>query len=265
MTLVLPKLFSTPSPNYSSRGGRKITRIVVHDCEGSYEGSIAWFMQTRSRVSAHYVLSEDGARATRMVAEANKAWHACDANPWSIGVEAAGYQAKGYGAPEWRALANITAFLLRKYGLPCAWTKDSVGGAGFCSHYDLGAFGGNHDDPTTDAAVWAAFVTRVQDAYGEDMPASWSPGGDAPAPAAPAGFTPSGDARHDQRHGSLEWAQIELNALGFATPPLIVDGIEGDATRAAARRFQIKAGFVGDDVDGIVGPKTITALEAATA
>ena len=262
MTLVLPKLFATPSPNYSSRGGRRITRIVVHDCEGSYAGSISWFMQARSRVSAHYVLDVDGARATRMVAEANKAWHACDANPWSIGIEAAGYEAKGFGAPEWQALANIVAFLLRKYGLPCVWAKDTIGSPGFCSHYDLGAFGGNHDDPTTDSAVWAAFVKRVQDAYAQDMPASWAPGDAAPAAAAPAAFTPSGDARHDHEVGSLEWAQLELNALGIPTTPLIVDGIEGDATRAAVKAFQRARGIA---VDGIVGPETIAALKALEA
>jgi peptidoglycan hydrolase-like protein with peptidoglycan-binding domain len=95
------------------------------------------------------------------------------------------------------------------------------------------------------------------------MPASWEAGEAAPAPAAPAGFAPSGDARCGHAVGSLEWAQTELNALGIPTVPLVVDGIEGSATRAAVRQFQIKAGFLGADVDGIVGPKTIAALEKA--
>src|ERR1700744_1438163 len=111
--LVLPTLTWTASPNYSSRSGQKVRLIVVHDCEGSFAGSVSWFAMARSQVSAHIVLSEDGLKAVQMVAWGNKAWHSCDVNSFSEGIEAAGFAAKGLGAPEWAALAAIVAFRLR--------------------------------------------------------------------------------------------------------------------------------------------------------
>ena len=64
--------------NFSSRGGKTVTMIVVHDCEGNYDGSIGWFAMPRSRVSAHIVLSDDGTEATQMIAWRDKAWAVCN-------------------------------------------------------------------------------------------------------------------------------------------------------------------------------------------
>src|ERR1035437_9656490 len=121
---MLPSLKFVSSPNYSSRNGNAVRLIVVHDCEGSYNGSISWFSQAASKVSAHIVLSEDGTQATQMVAWANKAWHVCSFNPVSEGIEAAGFSAKGLGAPEWLELASITAYRLHAHGLPPIWCND---------------------------------------------------------------------------------------------------------------------------------------------
>lgn len=257
--LVLPTLKRTLSPNYSSRGGTKIDLCVIHDCEGSEAGSISWFLNPASKVSAHYVLSEDGSRATLMVDPANKAWHAVAFNSRSIGVEMAGFAAKGYAASEWGAEASIVAYLLHRYQIPCRWVRGGVG-SGFCSHYDLGQAGGGHKDPTTDPTVWNAFCARVAGAYALQGPSSWPILGNAMVPPAPAGYVPSGDIRHDLVVGSLEWVQSELNALKIALPPLLVDGLMGWRTEAAVKSFQGLRGLV---VDGDPGPKTIAALEAA--
>lgn len=172
MQLALPPLKHVASPNFSSRAGRKVDLIVCHDCEGSYAGSISWFSQPASQVSAHLILREDGQEATQMVDFADKAWHAVAFNSRSIGVEMAGYAAKGYGAPEWQDAANVIAYLLHAFGIPCQWSQHGTV-AGFCSHYDLGAAGGGHKDPTTDFATWQQFVARVQAAYALPAPASW--------------------------------------------------------------------------------------------
>lgn len=57
------------------------------------------------------------------------------------------------------------------------------------------------------------------------------------------------------------WLQDSLNKLG-CTPPLVVDGIVGAATRTATRAFQASKGLT---VDGIAGPQTILALSDAVA
>jgi|GEM_PF-6081676 len=193
--LTLPPLKHVPSPNFSSRNGRKVDLIVLHDCEGSYAGSINWFAQKTSQVSAHLVLREDGGEVTQMVDFANKAWHAVDFNSRSIGVEMAGFAAKGFEAREWQEAADIVAFLLHKYGLPCRWAEHGQG-AGFCSHFDLGKAGGGHRDPTTDSAVWTHFCGLVAASYALTAPTNW-PSIAASAPVAPAGFVPTPTTRRD--------------------------------------------------------------------
>lgn len=256
----LPNLTWRASPNYSSRNGQKVRLIVCHDCEGSYSGSVSWFSMARSQVSAHIVLREDGAQATQMVAWGNKAWHAVDVNSYSEGIEAAGYSAKGLGADEWQALANIVAFRLRANGIPCQRATSSNNWTGYCQHRDLGAMGGGHLDVTQDMNVWMAFQKLVAAAYQDTMPVSWDYGSSAPAAQElPAGFKPCGTQRHDLVDGSLAWAQMRLNALGISSSPLTVDGIEGPDTRNAIVRFQAAHDLA---IDGVAGPLTIAALKA---
>jgi len=254
--LTLPPLKWTPSPNFSGRNGTKIDLVVVHDCEGSYAGSINWFAQRASQVSAHYVLREDGAEATQMVELENKAWHACAFNPRSIGVEMAGFSRKGFGAPEWQTAANIVAFLLKSHGLPARWAESGIG-IGFCSHYDLGVAGGGHSDPTTDHAVWRNFVLMVQNSWGQPMPDSWGAGDTHLPPALPPGYTPTTDPRADEPEGSLAWVQMRLNAV--LGGHLKVDGLMGSMTRSAIVQFQETHHL---HIDGIPGPMTIKALAA---
>lgn len=255
----LPPQVWIPSPNYSSRGGQKVRLIVVHDCEGSAQGAASWFAQARSRVSAQWVLWENCTQLANMVKAGNKAWHACDFNSVSEGIEMGGFEAKGFGIDEWQMMANVVAWRLKANGLPATWAKGGDG-AGFASHRDLGQRGGGHTDPTTDATIWAHFCELVTvayaDAHGDTIVAK-----PALPPSAPTDWKPHGTVRHDYPVGSLEWAQLELNALGFGRPLLSVDGMEGNATEAALRRFQTSASLSND---GILGPLTVAALDAAS-
>ncbi|MCP4386536.1 MAG: peptidoglycan-binding protein [Hyphomicrobiales bacterium] len=52
--------------------------------------------------------------------------------------------------------------------------------------------------------------------------------------------------------------QRQLASLGFAVGP--IDGIAGDKTVAAVKAFQLRQGLT---VDGVVGPETRAALDAA--
>lgn len=64
------------SPNFGSRGGSVIDTIVLHaTASDSLAGTLAWFMNTASKVSAHYVIGKDG-RIIKMVAVERSAWHA---------------------------------------------------------------------------------------------------------------------------------------------------------------------------------------------
>lgn len=257
----LPFLRQIPSPNYSSRNGARTRLCVIHDCEGSFEGSVSWFSQPRSQVSAHIVLSDDGTRAVQMVAWANKAWAVCNYNSYSESYEAAGYSAKGLGAPEWQSLAAITAFRLHVLGLSPIYARGGVG-EGYCQHVDLGAAGGGHHDVTSDPSIWSSFQGMVEAAYALPQPDSWpADASTSPTPTdpPPAGFKPSGTVRHDLQPPSLEWCQMRLNALGFSRPLLTVDGMMGPATERAVAAFQTTKGL---HVDGDPGPQTVAALAA---
>lgn len=262
MTLVLPALTWRSSPNYSSRYGQRVRLIVIHDCEGSFGGSVSWFAMAVSQVSAHIVLSADGLQAIQMVAWANKAWHACNFNPFSEGVEAAGYSALGLGAAEWAALAAIVAFRLHVNGIPCQRANAANNWTGYCEHVELGVAGGGHHDITDDPSKQAAFDALVRAAFAQDMPATWGMAAiPAMVPSASAGWKPIGTVRHDLAPPSLEWAQMRLNALGVPVVPLTVDGLDGRNTQNAVVRFQQSRGLY---VDGDIGPDTIKALEAAS-
>lgn len=169
--IALPRLRWVASPNYSGRT-EPVRLIVAHDCEGSYSGAVSWFAQECSRVSAHYVLKEDGSEATQMVAEAHKAWHCCDFNSCSIGIEMGGFAERGFPEVEIDAMANVVAYLLHKHGLPPIWAKGGQG-YGFCTHAELGRAGGGHKDFTVDPKAVAAFTAKVQAAHKAGVPASW--------------------------------------------------------------------------------------------
>lgn len=180
----LQKLLWNPSPNFSARTA-KMDLIIIHDCQGGYAGSIATFKGGKSEVgpvSAHYVLKEDGSEATQMVAIDKKAWHCCSFNSRSIGIEMAGWEAKGYAAGEWGAAATMTAYLCHKYGIPVRWAEGGVG-PGIARHFDLGRSGGGHQDPTLDTKVWLAFLQEVKVAYAAGgFPETWVPDKPAPKP-----------------------------------------------------------------------------------
>jgi len=279
MTFALPTLKYVPSPNYSLRNGAAVRLFVVHDCEGSYAGSVGWFAQPRSQVSAHLVLRRDGLEATQCVPMDRKAWHACAANPYSDSLELEGFEKDGFADCELDAGAAIVAWGLRRRGLPCRWAERGEG-AGFCSHYDLGPAGGGHFDITTDRNVWLAFVARVETAYsafGAAPLPDWALDGLPPLhavsapPAAPVGWRPSGSIRKGPGDlpgappiGSILWTQEKLVALKIPvalSPEFRCDGLNGPMTKTAIGAFQLAHGLY---TDGKAGPKTLATLEAAT-
>jgi N-acetylmuramoyl-L-alanine amidase len=84
-----------PSPHHSSRRGRRVAAIVYHYTAGPTQaGTVSWFQNPQSRVSAHYVIGRNG-RIVQMVRLNRAAWHAGRSilagrrgvNRFSIGIE----------------------------------------------------------------------------------------------------------------------------------------------------------------------------------
>ncbi len=104
-----PALWVT-SPNSSSRAGTAITAVTIHTTQGSYAGSISWFQNTASQVSAHYLIRSSDGQVTQMVRESIKAWHVGNANPYTIGIEHEGFvnNASWYTTAMYNSSAALT-------------------------------------------------------------------------------------------------------------------------------------------------------------
>ncbi|MFD3337331.1 N-acetylmuramoyl-L-alanine amidase [Streptomyces sp. NPDC058700] len=100
-----------------------IRQIVIHDTEGSYEGTIATFQSATAKGSAHYLIRAQDGLVTQMVENKNIAWHAGNwtLNMHAIGVEHEGYAIKAgqwYTEPQYESSAALVKFLAGKYGIP---------------------------------------------------------------------------------------------------------------------------------------------------
>lgn len=73
------------SINYT-KGSKKKEYIVIHCMEGSFEGSISWFSNPKSRVSANYLISQAG-EVLCMVKTTDTAWANRGINNKSISIE----------------------------------------------------------------------------------------------------------------------------------------------------------------------------------
>ena len=120
-----------PSPNFDARpGDGRVDMLILH-----YTGmqtaqeALDRLCDTAARVSAHYLIDEDG-RVTRLVAEEKRAWHAGisswrgrgDINGASIGIELVnpghefGY--RHFPEPQMAALEGLARGILDRHPIP---------------------------------------------------------------------------------------------------------------------------------------------------
>jgi len=114
--------------NYSvsNRGVGTITRVVIHIQEGFYNGTIGWFQNPASGVSAHYVTRSSDGQVTQMVLEKDRAFHATVWNSSGVGIEHEGFSNNPgvwYTDTQYRASATLTRYLCQKYNIPRARTN----------------------------------------------------------------------------------------------------------------------------------------------
>ena len=93
------------SPNkQTGRAGYKPEAVVIHVCEGTFDGTKAWFLNPASKVSAHFLISDESLIYQFVKCE-DTAWHAgvivrpiwkklkegVNPNRYTIGIELAGF------------------------------------------------------------------------------------------------------------------------------------------------------------------------------
>lgn len=142
------------SPNWNTRSGVPLDTIVIHDTEGSYSGTISWFLNTASQVSAHYVVRSSDGDVTQMVREDKRAWHASCWNSRSLGIEHEGFrnQTGWYTEAMYVSSAKLSSWMANKWGIP----KDR---GHFRGHEELTDCN-NHSDPGPNWD-WAHYMDLV--------------------------------------------------------------------------------------------------------
>ncbi|MGW1346416.1 N-acetylmuramoyl-L-alanine amidase [Kribbella sp. NPDC002412] len=117
-----PGAIWNPASTSNYRVGRTaaISTIVIHVTQGSYAGTISWFKNPSSQVSAHYVVRSSDGQITQMVAEKDTAWHVRSANPYTIGIEHEGWvdQPSWFTDAMYRASAALTKNIADRRGIP---------------------------------------------------------------------------------------------------------------------------------------------------
>ena len=78
-------------------GNASVDKIVIHDTEGGWDGSVAT-LQNDAGKSVHYIVDSDGSRVGQFRPETDTTWHAGNYyyNETSIGIEHVGYAAQTY-------------------------------------------------------------------------------------------------------------------------------------------------------------------------
>lgn len=154
---------SKSSPNFTKGRTQKISAIVIHwwgdpNTKPTASGVVSWFLNKASQVSAHYVITGTNREVYHVVDNANTAWHAKQANPFTIGLECD----PRCRDEDYDVVAEVVANLWKHYGkLPLKRHSEYVSTA--CpGNYDL------------------ARIAREAEAKLNPKPAP------APAPVAPA-------------------------------------------------------------------------------
>ncbi|MBO9579856.1 MAG: N-acetylmuramoyl-L-alanine amidase [Sphingobium sp.] len=121
-------MIEAPSPNFDERT-QPVSMLVLHYTGmPDAESAIRWLANPESKVSAHYVVTEDG-QIVRMVEESKRAWHAgrawwrgiSDVNSASVGIEIVnpghewGY--RDFPEPQVAALIPLIHDIMSRHGI----------------------------------------------------------------------------------------------------------------------------------------------------
>ncbi|MFY0540845.1 N-acetylmuramoyl-L-alanine amidase [Nannocystis pusilla] len=131
---------ASPSSNYGSRAANstgKVRMVIIHSCEGAYSGCWGWLVNPQSKVSAHYVVKEDGSEISQLVKEDKRAFHIAAAykkslnggqepqlegvssNHFTVGIEHAGFAKQAsWNANLIEQSAKLVCNITKRQGVP---------------------------------------------------------------------------------------------------------------------------------------------------
>jgi MYXO-CTERM domain-containing protein len=102
-------------------GNAAVNKIVIHDTEGGWDGSVAT-LQNDGGKSVHYIVDADGSRVGQFRAETDTTWHAGNYyyNETSIGIEHVGKASdpKGYSDGLYQTSEKLVASIRKRWTVP---------------------------------------------------------------------------------------------------------------------------------------------------
>lgn len=262
---------SHSSPNRSRRKGR-IKYLVIHHWDDpkrkpSLDGVLSWLTSTRSKVSAHYVVSER--QVYRLVPESMAAWHARGGNSDSIGIECDPRQQD----ETYETVAALIREIRGRHGdIPLVRHRDVKGSSTTCpGTYDLARL----DRLARGQSAKPVAVASKGTSKPVAKPVNGAACVKAPPFPLPAGFyygppsgpvqSVSGRGRNSRVPGDViqvngRWRskglavwQARMQARGWNIGKDGADGRYGNDTERVVRQFQKNKGLA---VDGKIGKAT---------
>lgn len=266
---------SHSSPNRSRRKGR-IKYLVIHHWDDpkrnpSLAGVVSWLTSTKSKVSAHYVVSER--QVYRLVPESMAAWHARGGNSDSIGIECDPRQQD----ETYETVAALIREIRSRYGdIPLVRHRDVKGSSTTCpGTYDLARLDRLARGQSAKPIAVASKGTAKPVAKPAAKPANGAACVKAPAFPLPSGYyygppsgpvqSVSGRSRNSRVPGDViqvkgRWRskglavwQARMQARGWNIGKDGADGRYGNDTERIVRQFQKNKGLA---VDGKIGKAT---------
>ncbi len=111
------------SSNYTASRSAAVSAVTIHTAQGSYAGTISWFRNSTSNVSAHYVIRSSDGQVTQMVRHAHTAWHVRNHNSYTLGIEHEGFvnNSSWYTTAMYNASAALVRHFCASYSaIPCS-------------------------------------------------------------------------------------------------------------------------------------------------
>lgn len=169
------------SAHYTPGRSQGIRGIVLHHNAGNLSIADCYNVWQMREASAHYQVDANG-RIGQLVNDWDTAWHAGDANPWSIGIEHANscFSPWTIGDATLEAGAHLVAAICKYYGLGRPeWRVNVFPHSDFMATACPGEIAGSQN---------AQYMKRAQEWY--DAMMAGTDAGEPSAPSAPA--QPSG-------------------------------------------------------------------------
>jgi len=116
-----------------NKGGNVPRIFVVHIMVGYMAGTDTVFRNPNSEASAHFGVSRSG-NVWQWVDTDDTAWHAFDANTYSIGVEHAGFPSEPLTDLQIKASGRLYAWAHQQYPDIDLWINKRVQGSGISYH-----------------------------------------------------------------------------------------------------------------------------------